>query len=149
MPLERTNPRRTITLDGFSFATGSIDLVHPHDAPLYILAAFVSSEDSLEQFEDSLEQFYAYNLDAGFITEDEFAFLTEMSTAETLELAEKIEEVMVEAGPVIPSAQPRLKPRDLSDDDEALVQKFNELLNGLSEAFEEGDSGEGDSEDPR
>lgn len=142
MPLERTNPRRTITLDGFSFATGSIDLVHPHDAPLYILAAFVSSEDSLEQF-------YAYNLDAGFITEDEFAFLTEMSAAETLELAEKIEEVMVEAGPVIPSAHPRLKPRDLSDDDEALVQKFNELLNGLSEAFEEGDSGEGDPEDPR
>ena len=128
MALKRTKPRRTVTLGGFSFADGNVELVHPYDVPYSILIAFSTDETSLEQY-------FAFSHAEGVLDDDDLLFLLDMTAEETLELAEQIQDLLV--GEPTPGAK-QIPTRDkLSDDEEKMVSEFNSLLQGLFTKKEE------------
>lgn len=128
MALKRTKPRRTVTLGGFSFADGNIELVHPYDVPYSILIAFSTDETSLEQY-------FAFSHAEGTLDDDDLLFLLDMTAEETLELAEQIQDLLVsEPTPGVKQIPTRDK---LSDDEEKMVSEFNSLLQGLFTKQEE------------
>lgn len=120
MALERTRPRRTITIEDLSFAAGSIELIHPEDVPFTMLASF--SEGDAE-----LTDYYVFCAEQGVITIDDLEFLVEMTTDETIEVWETIQGV-VDGGLPGPNLTPK---SSLSPDEEQMAQKFSELLNGM------------------
>lgn len=128
MALKRTKPRRTVTLGGFSFADGNIELIHPYDVPYTILIAFNTDETSLEQY-------FAFSHAEGTLDDDDLLFLLDMTAEETLELAEQIQDLLVsEPTPGVKQIPTRDK---LSDDEEKMVSEFNSLLQGLFTKQEE------------
>lgn len=128
MALKRTKPRRTVTLGGFSFADGNIELIHPYDVPYTILIAFNTDETSLEQY-------FAFSHAEGVLDDDDLLFLLDMTAEETLELAEQIQELLF--GEPTPGVK-QIPTRDkLSDDEEKMVSEFNSLLQGLFTKQEE------------
>ena len=128
MALKRTKPRRTVTLGGFSFADGNVELVHPYDVPYSILIAFNTDETSLEQY-------FAFSHAEGTLDDDDLLFLLDMTGEEMLELAEQIQELLI--GEPTPGAR-QIPTRDkLSDDEEKMVSEFNSLLQGLFTKREE------------
>ena len=128
MALKRTKPRRTVTLGGFSFADGNIELVHPYDVPYTILIAFSTDETSLEQY-------FAFSHAEGVLDDNDLLFLLDMTAEETLELAEQVQEILV--GEPTPGMK-QIPMRDkLSDDEEKMVAEFNSLLQGLFTKSEE------------
>lgn len=128
MALKRTKPRRTVTLGGFSFADGNIELVHPYDVPYSILIAFNTDETSLEQY-------FAFSHAEGVLGDDDLLFLLDMTAEETLELAEKVQEFLISEP--TPGAKPIPTRDKLSDDEEKMVSEFNSLLQGLFTKQEE------------
>ena len=128
MALKRTKPRRTITMGGFSFADGNIELVHPYDVPYSILIAFSTDEASLEQY-------FAFSHAEGVLDDDDLLFLLDMTAEETLELAEKVQEFLISEP--TPGAKPIPTRDKLSDDEEKMVSEFNSLLQGLFTKKEE------------
>lgn len=128
MALKRTKPRRTVTLGGFSFADGNIELIHPYDVPYAILVAFNTDETSLEQY-------FAFSNAEGVLDDDDLLFLLDMTAEEMLELAEQIQDLLI--GEPTPGAR-QIPTRDkLSDDEEKMVSEFNSLLQGLFTKQEE------------
>lgn len=128
MALKRTKPRRTVTLGGFSFADGNIELIHPYDVPYAILVAFNTDETSLEQY-------FAFSNAEGVLDDDDLLFLLDMTAEEMLELAEQVQEFLVsEPTPGVKQIPTRDK---LSDDEEKMVSEFNSLLQGLFTKQEE------------
>ena len=122
MALKRTKPRRTVTLGGFSFADGNVELVHPYDVPYSILIAFSTDETSLEQY-------FAFSNAEGVLDDDDMLFLLDLTAEETLELAEKVQEFLISEP--TPGAKP-IPSRDvLSPDEEDMISEFNNLLQGL------------------
>lgn len=128
MALKRTKPRRTVTLGGFSFADGNIELIHPYDVPYTILIAFSTDETSLEQY-------FAFSHTEGVLDDDDLLFLLDMTAEETLELAEQIQDLLV--GEPTPGMKPIPTRDKLSDDEEKMVSEFNSLLQGLFTKQEE------------
>lgn len=128
MALKRTKPRRTVTLGGFSFADGNVELVHPYDVPYSILIAFNTDETSLEQY-------FAFSHAEGTLDDDDLLFLLDMTGEEMLELAEQIQDLL--GGEPTPGAK-QVPTRDkLSADEEKMVSEFNSLLQGLFTKQEE------------
>lgn len=122
MALKRTKPRRTVTLGGFSFADGNIELIHPYDVPYTILIAFNTDETSLEQY-------FAFSHAEGVLDDDDLLFLMDLTAEEALELAEQVQEIL--GGEPTPGAK-QIPTRDkLSDNEEKMVSEFNNLLQGL------------------
>ena len=122
MALKRTKPRRTITMGGFSFADGNIELIHPYDVPYTILIAFNTDETSLEQY-------FAFSNAEGVLDDDDLLFLLDMTAEETLELAEKVQEFLISEP--TPGAKPIPSRDELSPDEENMISEFNNLLQGL------------------
>ena len=122
MALKRTKPRRTITMGGFSFADGNIELVHPYDVPYTILIAFNTDETSLEQY-------FAFSHAEGTLDDDDLLFLLDLTAEETLELAEKVQEFLISEP--TPGAKPIPSRDELSPDEENMISEFNNLLQGL------------------
>ena len=122
MALKRTKPRRTVTLGGFSFADGNIELVHPYDVPYSILIAFNTDETSLEQY-------FAFSHAEGVLDDDDLLFLLDMTAEETLELAEQVQDLLV--GEPTPGVKPIPSRDELSPDEENMISEFNNLLQGL------------------
>lgn len=120
MALKRTSPRRTVTLSGLSFAAGSIELIHPEDVPFTMLVSF--HDEGAE-----LADYYMFCAEQGAITIDDLEFLVELTADETIEVWETIQGV-VEGG--LPGPNPTPKSR-LSPDEEQLVEKFSDRLNGM------------------
>lgn len=120
MALERTRPRRTVTIEDLSFAAGSIELIHPEDVPFTMLASF--SEGDAE-----LTDYYVFCAEQGVITIDDLEFLVELTTDETIEVWEAIQGV-VEGGLPGPAPTPKAS---LSPDEEQIAQKFSDLLSGM------------------
>ena len=122
MALKRTKPRRTVTLGGFSFADGNVELVHPYDVPYSILIAFNTDETSLEQY-------FAFSHAEGTLDDDDLLFLLDLTAEEMLELAEKVQEFLISEP--TPGAK-SIPSRDvLSPDEEDMISEFNNLLQGL------------------
>lgn len=120
MSLERTRPRRTIILENLSFAAGSLELIHPDDVPYMMLIAFREEETAVNDY-------YVFCVEQGVITIDDLEFLVELTADETLEVWGILESL---AGSDYQS--PMITPKDeLSPDEEAVAQKFSELLNGM------------------
>ena len=122
MALKRTKPRRTVTLGGFSFADGNIELIHPYDVPYTILIAFNTDETSLEQY-------FAFSNAEGVLDDDDMLFLLDLTAEETLELAEKVQEFLISEP--TPGAKPIPSRDELSPDEENMISEFNNLLQGL------------------
>ena len=122
MALKRTKPRRTITMGGFSFADGNIELIHPYDVPYTILIAFNTDETSLEQY-------FAFSNAEGVLDDDDMLFLLDLTAEETLELAEKVQEFLISEP--TPGAKPIPSRDELSPDEENMISEFNNLLQGL------------------
>ena len=122
MALKRTKPRRTITMGGFSFADGNIELIHPYDVPYTILIAFNTDETSLEQY-------FAFSNAEGVLDDDDLLFLLDLTAEETLELAEKVQEFLISEP--TPGAKPIPSRDELSPDEENMISEFNNLLQGL------------------
>src|SRR5699024_8131329 len=101
-----------------------------YDCPYHILIAFAEDPEALDQY-------FAYNLDTGMITDEDFTTLTELTAHELVELAEMLQEVL-DSEPAVPTS-PIVSPRDeLSAEDEDLLKKFGEILSGLTDAGKEG-----------
>lgn len=116
MPLERTRPRRTIILENLSFAAGPLEIIHPEDVPCMMLIAFREEETAVNDY-------YVFCAEQGVITIDDLEFLVELTAEETVEVWEAIEGVT--------TGHPLASKDKLSPDEEAVAQKFSELLNGM------------------
>lgn len=127
MPLERTRPRRTITLDNLSFAAGSLELIHPEDVPFMMLIAFREEETAINDY-------YVFCAEQGVITIDDLEFLVELTADETIEVRGILQELSFDGE--YPSTPMKNK---LSPDEEQMAQKFSELLNGMFPAVEADD----------
>lgn len=84
MGLQRRVPRQTITLGDFSFAEGEITLVHPVDAPHFIMR-------NMEMHgEVDLEEYFLFSISEGVLDPEDFSLLADLSTSEVVEVATQL-----------------------------------------------------------
>lgn len=84
MSLQRREPRRTVTLSGFSFADGEVTLIDPQDMPHGIMLEMNKKQDL--DFED----YFIFCLTEGVLAPEDFTVLDELSSSEVLELYSKL-----------------------------------------------------------
>lgn len=123
MALKRTNPRRTVTLSGLSFAEGAIELIHPQDVPYHMLASFHQSVDEAE----AINSYYLFCREENLISDEELMLLIDLTADETVEVWEALSAIAVDD--YAPSG---LIPKDsLSPEEEEVANKFADMLNGM------------------
>ncbi|WP_152346638.1 hypothetical protein [Brevibacterium sp. CFH 10365] len=145
MSLRRTKERRTITLGGFSFADGLVDLINPNDMPHNIMLDIRRPDGNLD-----LEDFLTFNVAEGILDPDDFIVLDEMTSTEVNEFMQiLINNTSCECPAHRDPSESTTDIPPLTPEQEAEVQAFSDFLNGLtsangpeqSEDDEDGDDG--------
>lgn len=127
MTLVRTKDRDVITIGNFSFAAGEVELISVGSVPFSLLRC-------IQEEEHGVQEYFEYNLSMGMISEEDFTFIMSVTSEELIEVWGKITQATLrEIGSDAIDIDLR-NATGISLEDEALVDRFADILNGMPTA---------------